>query len=154
MNGRRAGLLLVVMAWLFGGCAGSGSDRAEAPEWSPEPVAANTLLVTTTFDRGNPWIVYREGARAELILRDDAGEVVERRVVRPGRSVEFHELPVGEYRLEPALRPCDGNCGYLDPRLDDCGGTVKATGSVQVRVDFVVRSSCTLHGPSVAWSTP
>ena len=149
MIGRLAALLLVSMAWLAG-CASDGSTSAETPDVSVEPIVGNPLLVTTTYDYRSPWIVYREGARAEVILRDEHGDLVDRRIVRPGKSVEFRGLPVGDYRLEPALRPCDGNCGYLDPRLDDCSATVTLIGSVQVRVAFVVGSPCTLHGPAVA----
>jgi hypothetical protein len=149
VKGRLAALPLLSVAWLAG-CAHYGSNSATAPGLSLDAAATAGLLVTTTYRYDSPWFAYREGARAELILRDEDGDEVDRRVVRPGKSVEFRDLPVGAYRLEPALRPCDGNCGYLDPRLDDCAATVKVTRSVRVRVDFVAGSSCTLHGPSVA----
>jgi hypothetical protein len=148
MNRRLAFASLASVAWLAG-CAGDGSPGPATPEPDGTPVE-NTLLVRTTYDAGHPWIVYREGAMAEIILRDDAGQVVDRRIVRPGRPVEFRDLPAGDYRLEPALRPCDGNCGYLDPRMDDCRATVAVTRSVRVRVDFAVGDSCTLHGPALA----
>ena len=91
---------------------------------------------------------------ADIVLRDGTGRMVGRRTVRPGTSVDFRDLVAGTYRLEPALRPCDGNCGYLDPRLDDCSGTVRVVRAVRVRVDFAVGVSCALHGPALEDQRP
>jgi len=145
----RLAALLLSVVWL-GGCAIHGSDEAVSGRDDVGPIPTSTLVVATTYRHDNPWVVYREGARAELILRDATGEEVARRTVKPGWSVRFEDLPPGEYRLDSALRPCDGNCGHLDARLDDCSGTVVITRGVRIRVGFVVGAACTVRGPEPA----
>jgi hypothetical protein len=148
MVDRLAPALLTTM--LLGGCASPSSDDAVAPRIEVSPPSTSTLIVATTYRHDSSWHVYREGAKAEIILRDDTGKEVDIRTVDLGRSVRFKDLPPGEYELEPATRPCDGNCGYLDPRVDVCTGTVEVTRTMQVRVSFVVAAPCTVHSPAAA----
>jgi hypothetical protein len=141
---------LLLTATLLVGCASPSSENAVAPRTEVSSSATSTLIVATAYRHDSSWHVYREGAKAEIILRDDTGKEVDIRTVNLGRSVRFKDLPPGEYELEPATRPCDGNCGYLDPRLHDCRGTVEVTRTLQVRVSFVVAAPCTVHSPDSA----
>ena len=34
------------------------------------------------------------------------------------------DLPTGRYRVIRFIRPCDGNCEHLDPRIERCAATV------------------------------
>jgi hypothetical protein len=93
-----------------GGGAGAGSARLvvrEAPPAAP---------------------IYTEGSLAFLRLeRVDTGEVLARG--RAGNGADGEPLfdsvvAPGRYRLVSHQRPCDGNCGYLDPPVDGCETTV------------------------------
>ena len=53
--------------------------------------------------------------------------------------LRFEHLRSGTYTLEPALRPCDGNCGQLDPRAAECAFPVKKVGATSVRLRVVFR---------------
>ena len=57
------------------------------------------------------------------------------------KPVRFTGLAPGD-RLEPALQPCDGSCGYLDGRMDGCRTTIDLVDSVSMRVDFTVGEPC------------
>ena len=84
---------------------------------------------------------YTEGAVVEARLRDASGHVVgtERGAVALRHDLlRFDRLRPGSYTIEPALRPCDGNCGYLDPRAGECVTPVKV-GAATVRLQVVFR---------------
>jgi hypothetical protein len=56
------------------------------------------------------------------------------------------QIAPGRYRLESYERPCDGNCGLLDPPTDACTGSVtaKAGAMVTVRVTLKPARGCTI----------
>ena len=71
----------------------------------------------------------------EVRLRDASGVVVD--TERGDGALRFDHLRSGTYTVEPALRPCDGNCGYLDPRVAECAWPVTVSGTtVRLRVVF------------------
>ena len=41
-----------------------------------------------------------------------------------GRVHARTKLPAGRYRVIRFIRPCDGNCGLLDPRTERCAAAV------------------------------
>jgi hypothetical protein len=85
--------------------------------------------------------IFTEGALVEVRLRDASGAVVD--TERGNSQLRFDLLSSGAYTVEPGLRPCDGNCGYLDPRVAECASpvTVGAT-TVRLRVVFHGRQPC------------
>jgi hypothetical protein len=133
----------IASAVLLGGC-GSQADEPVGASGSPATeivqAAPGTLTVATSLSSGGP--MYIEGALARMVLRDEDGSVVASGMKWPGKTFVFTELEPGTYVLEPALRPCDGNCGYLDPPTDSCEHTVTIDGDMSVRVEFSVGDPC------------
>jgi hypothetical protein len=66
--------------------------------------------------------IYTEGYVSFLHVRDEAtGEIVIRKRFNTGKVHLRTELPPGApYRVTRFIRPCDGNCGYLDPPTERC----------------------------------
>jgi hypothetical protein len=134
----------IAFAVLAAGC-GSQSDESGGGDPGGQPTAIvqhspSTLTVATSLSTDGP--MYIEGALARLVLRDSDGTVVATAMKWPGKRVVFDNLDSGTYVLEPALRPCDGNCGYLDPPTDSCKGSFEIDGDLSVRVKFTVGSPC------------
>jgi len=103
------------------------------------------IAVNMTQHRGAHGAVYTEGAMAEVILRDAQGTKVDVQTKAPQGRLAFTNLKPGTYFVEPALRPCDANCGYLDARVDSCSHKLEVDGRVDVKVDFIVGSRCRIH---------
>lgn len=101
-----------------------------------------TITVASTVHPGRDGMLYVEGAIPEIRLRDGAGKIIATKLVRSDGSIRFTDLAPGAYQLEPALRPCDGNCGYLDPRTDSCRSSVELVDSLTVTVRFTVGDPC------------
>jgi hypothetical protein len=62
-----------------------------------------------------------------LVVRDERGVVVASRTFqtsRPNKPVIDVRLAPGRYVVTSYQRPCDGNCGYLDPPTDRCTRTI------------------------------
>ena len=114
------------------------------PAHSEEP-AAGTLTLTASFLRPHDALVYREGVMVEVLLLDADGDRVAVHRGHPGRPMVFDDLAAGRYVVRPAVRPCDANCGYLDPRLDGCSRTIHVTHHVDVQVALLVGSPCHLR---------
>lgn len=137
MNQWRA-LFATALAMLVLACAPS--------EGSPDGgTAAGTgsVLVTTDIKVGEDGLVYIEGAKPEVRLSTVNGEPV---ATLSGGRMEFQDLRPGTYRLEPALRPCDG-MSCTDPRTDSCERAVQLTGggdTTRAHVEFRVGKPCTV----------
>jgi hypothetical protein len=86
--------------------------------------------------------VYIEGAYYYATLSRPGFRAV-RRFTQP--TVVFRFRP-GSYVLRAYARPCDGNCGYLDPPMDGCKTAVAAARPVTLRgsVVFKAGSPCRL----------
>ena len=71
---------------------------------------------------------YTEGSYSYIrVVRPDGEELVEEQVDEERDCSEFEcvsevvfRLDPGEYRFVSFQRPCDGNCGFLDPPTDRC----------------------------------
>ncbi len=79
--------------------------------------------------------VYIEGFKWYAGLAPDAPALVD------GDSVVFERRP-GRYALTSYVRPCDGNCGLLDPPTGRCSGTVAIPGDAAVAVLVTPGSPC------------
>lgn len=49
-------------------------------------------------------------------------------------------LAPGWYRLRSWARPCDGNCGYLDPPTDRCSAGVRVRAGRTTRIRITARA--------------
>jgi hypothetical protein len=96
--------------------------------------------VVTVQEPAADGAVLVEGAVVEVRLRDASGRVVATEQGGGGLPLgplRLDRLSPGSYTIEPALRPCHGNCGHLDPRVGECASPVKVGGTpVRLRVVF------------------
>jgi hypothetical protein len=55
-------------------------------------------------------------------------------------------LPAGAYLVTSYVRPCDANCGNLDPPSETCSSTISVEGGSRVALDVVLHTSqgCTI----------
>lgn len=128
------------------GCGGAVPTAVDVPtpeHWSTS-AQTQTVTVTTTFEAGRSGAVYTEGAMAEVLLVDSSGDDVAEATGMPGGVLTLDEVPDGRYVLKPALRPCDGNCGFLDGRRDGCRQPIVVADTVRVRVHFVIGKPCVI----------
>lgn len=132
--------VVCLVGTLVTACGSDASTPAAPPQ--PSPPDAVTLQVDTRLLPGADGALYTEGALAEVILRDSAGNPVARETARPPEAIRFPSLAPGTYTLAPALRPCDGNCGYLDGRTAGCRATLDLTADTTVSVRFTVAAPC------------
>jgi hypothetical protein len=134
--------LFVILALVLSvsGCRSNNQTDAEAD--GGDSAQPGTLTVDTTYSEGKGGMLYIEGAMTEVVVRDESGAVVGRHVEMPAKPMTFADLTAGSYSVSAALRPCDGNCGYLDGPTDQCETTVTLDGDLHVTVDFVVGSPC------------
>jgi len=122
-------LLVAAIALAVAGCGGS-----EAPS-SGE--AAGQLLVEQTFV-GNAH--YIEGAKSYVSAEPESGgdpQEVELTYSDQASTGSLH-LDPGRYTLKSWQRPCDGNCGYLDPPTDECSAPVEVASGA----DSTCRTPC------------
>jgi hypothetical protein len=88
--------------------------------------------------------IYIEGYVAFLRVRSldvPSGDVaISRRfdVADPRVHLQTRLMP-GTYRLIRFVRPCDGNCGYLDPKTERCAATLGITAGDAARATVRTR---------------
>ncbi len=133
--------IFAVVAVLATGCAGAegAANGQPAPGTTSSTVA--TVTVTTEQRHSPRGPVFTEGALPQVELVDAAGH---RYTVDPDShdTFTFSGLEPGTYRLEGALRPCDGNCGYLDPPTGKCQEMLTVDGDREVHVTFIAKKPC------------
>ena len=102
----------------------------------PDPGA--TVSVHTRVRGG---VVFTEGALPEIRLVAADGTVL-----NPRRdhdvTAEFAGVSTGSYRLRASLRPCDGNCGYLDPPMLTCSARVRVDRDATFQVTWTHARPC------------
>jgi hypothetical protein len=81
--------------------------------------------------------VYFEGAIQVVRIRQAAARSGERRL-----PLTLH-VRRGRYRVWSATRPCDANCGMLDPPTDSCSATVTAPAKLVITTR--VGHACTIR---------
>jgi hypothetical protein len=93
-----------------------------------------TLKVTHHVDASGP--LYIEGAIYYLRAARN-GRAVTRTLRQPATTLR---LAAGRYRLTSWARPCDGNCGYLDPPTDRCSAAVRVRANRTTRIRVTARA--------------
>ena len=132
MTRRRASALLALGLLAFAGGQAAGARSGTAADGRIE-VREQFDLRGGFFIEGYAWHVRIFSANRTLRAVADA-------VLLTGRAVVF-ELAPGSYRLVSSARPCDGNCGYLDPDANPCSVRFRMTSgkrlvaSVRTRAD-------------------
>jgi hypothetical protein len=103
-----------------------------------------TLTVHTQILPGRHGAMFTEGALPEIRLVADDGTTM-----RPVRDHEdtavFAHLTPGRYLVTAALRPCDGNCGYLDPATSHCTKVVHVSRDLTYAVTWKVGADCSVR---------
>lgn len=97
--------------------------------------AAGTLVVTEEIDPSGG--LYVEGSLSYIRVSDGEDVVFQWQMPDDGRLQ--HDLPPGTYTLTSFQRPCDGNCGYLDPPTDRCSEPLTVEAGVVEQVHVTVR---------------
>jgi hypothetical protein len=116
----------MVMVLMTGACAsasatgGSGTGR---------------LVISQELDRTGP--MYAEGYVAFVKVIQGSNVVFSDRL--PFDQPLEHALPSGSYRLTFTVRPCDGNCGYLDPVTETCAASFTVGSGDVVKAQVVER---------------
>ena len=132
--------IVIALASLFMAACG-GSEATGPGETEPE---AASVRVRQLYDISGG--VYVEGAYSYVRVDDlDGDTLVERKLDDPTQrddrtfvSTTTLSLGPGTYSLISYQRPCDGNCGYLDPPTDRCSREIVVqpgdTAPVTIRV--------------------
>ena len=92
-------------------------------------------------------VIYTEGYVSFLRIREaGSGRAVVKRRFQ-GRVHARTKLPAGRYRVIRFIRPCDGNCGLLDPRTERCaeGVDVGADGATRVVIRTRTGTGCKIR---------
>ncbi len=134
MSRKPARALVLLLAALAAGC-GEG-----------EPAGSGRLVVDKSLSGGPS---YMEGSLTELTVRDEDGRPVARarQAQSGGGPLLDRTLPAGTYRLISHERPCQGNCGLLDPPAARCEA------EVEVRRDRTTRAYVLLAGGATECGT-
>jgi zinc D-Ala-D-Ala dipeptidase len=105
------------------------------------PAAADatpgTLDLRQSFDHSRG--VYVEGSVSYVRVRGVRGELVVAKRSRRPRFRMQRRLAPGRYTVINYQRPCDGNCGTLDPPTDRCARRVRILSGGLTRVAVRVR---------------
>jgi hypothetical protein len=124
------GLLLVV--------AGCAEERAGTP--APAADGATGRLVVHKALAGSP--VFIEGSLTRLRITAPDGRRIDAGPTGTSLGAPLFEraLPAGAYTVRAVERPCDGNCGYLDPPVPStrCSVDVRVRPGRATHVDIVL----------------
>jgi hypothetical protein len=125
--------------------AGCGSATSSEPRTASPEIQTSTLTVTTEIRPGHHGAMFTEGAVPEIrVVTGDGTELTPREDhVSPA---VFEGLTTGDYRLRAVLRPCDGNCGYLDGPMSPCGASLHVADDLTYAVHWKVGEDCTVAG--------
>jgi hypothetical protein len=127
---RKASLLVLALAMV----TISGCGEAETPQAAPPLTTLSVLQVLDTSGA-----LYIEGSLGYIRLVDSTGSTVFEQQLDPERLALSKGVPSGEYVLQSWQRPCDGNCGYLDPPTDRCDAKLNLAAGGDVRVTITLR---------------
>ena len=81
-----------------------------------------------------------EGSISYVRVTGEDGSVEFDAELSPGSTTRVLDafLDPGTYRLESYQRPCDANCGFLDPPTDQCSTTFEINPERQATVRVTV----------------
>jgi hypothetical protein len=122
---------------------GCGQADAEGGPGGHGP-ADHTLTVMTTIKPGDKGAMFTEGASPEIrLVAPDGSHInpVRDHVDKP----VFENLAAGRYLLTAVLRPCDGNCGYLDGPTSPCRTFIDVPADTTALVTWRVGENCHAH---------
>ena len=88
---------------------GCGSTKPQAANSRPAMLRVKQVMV--------PGSLYTEGSFSYVRVERDGQEIAKVKLEDSRAELRLDE---GSYRLISFQRPCDGNCGYLDPPMDQC----------------------------------
>jgi hypothetical protein len=146
---------VVGLAVAFLVVAACGQRAATTSEKSPGTEPPGKLRVT----QHQTECCYTEGQISFLIVRDSSGKEVAARefqAINPIFPALQVDLPAGRYQVESYQRPCEGNCGSLDPPADRCEAEVnlRAGQSVFLTAEFAPGRGCALEQTTAALDSP
>ncbi len=132
MRTRGLGLLALCVALALFGAACKSTTKSSGPA---------KLHVTQVLVRGSG--LYIEGSYSYVRIERDGHRIREVRLTKRSATIR---LDSGSYRLVSFQRPCDGNCGYLDPATDGCreGFDASAGELVEATVRLTPGRGCTI----------
>jgi hypothetical protein len=112
-----------------------------------DPVANGTIAVRQTVE-----CCYREGSVSFVVIRqvgNDNAAVKVSRLLAPLEPtlIVGTELAAGRYVVSSFQRPCDGNCDFLNPPVDQCNSgplEVRPGTEVSVLVSVVPFGGCSI----------
>jgi len=124
---RRTALLVLVLL-AVAGCGGSEAPSSDS---------TGQLLVQQSFVGQS---LYIEGAKSYVSAEPaSGGDAKEVELSYDDRAATGSlRLEPGRYTLKSWQRPCDGNCGYLDPPTDKCSGPVEVASGADTHVTIKV----------------
>jgi hypothetical protein len=108
-------------------------QEANAPK---APASHSTLSLRQVVDTSGS--LYFEGSLGYVSLADQSGSKVLEEQLDPEKLTLSRDFPAGEYVLQSWQRPCDGNCGYLDPPTDRCDSPVSLPEDGEVHVTITL----------------
>jgi hypothetical protein len=125
---------------------GTTTGTTTGPTTSAPTTSATGGTIVLTQDWDFTGGLYVEGSVSFVKVTDADGVVVEQRLQHDRFR---HDLPAGDYTVTSYQRPCDGNCGYLDPPTDRCSHHVTVAGGELLQVHLTVRpgSGCDFDEP-------
>jgi hypothetical protein len=83
--------------------------------------ADNSVQLAVSFADDENAMLGIEGAILFINATSSSGSIVLDRIVDADGDVQ--SLPAGDYTLIAYYRPCDANCGFLDPPQEFCSVT-------------------------------
>jgi hypothetical protein len=120
--------VVLVMCFAAVGCHRSATKDEKQP-----------VVVRVQYPPKEP--VFVEGAVTELQLLTRDGSTKATKQARTTVPVLLGSVDPGRYTLRADVRPCDANCGNLDPSAFRCHGPVVVPEVGDARVIVTVRST-------------
>jgi hypothetical protein len=145
----RSFLAIALLSIVVAACGGTETVRPA----DTQPPGSVTVRVEQLYDMSKG--MYVEGAFSYVRIEDANGnELVEKRLDDSEQADDLVPtstttlgLDPGTYRLVSYQRPCDGNCGYLDPPTDKCSReiVVDSGGPMTVTIRVQPGEGCTIE---------
>jgi hypothetical protein len=122
--------------------AGCGGTNPVPTVVKDAPASGSTLTLESSPGPAKNGGMYIEGAVPRFHLTDTAGKEIEPDPDPDGEAPTYSGLAAGTYTLSAGQRPCDGNCGYLDPLTDRCKKEITVAADLTVHVAFTDGAPC------------
>lgn len=135
--GRSVALVACLLPLVACGGAG-GSATADPPLGGDQQ---HSLVVEQTYGPGRGGVLLVEGGIADVLVRGEGGkeEVLQG---NPDKPLTFKGLAAGQYTVEPAIRPCNANCGNLGGRIYGCSISIDVPAVTRLAVRYIATEPC------------